>query len=75
LSLVFSYQVDTATPAFPRPTAHWWFGCKNTPSSTGNIIEDEALESEQRSQLNNDDGNGDIDLDAGEWDRLGGSFV
>ncbi|KAH8413605.1 hypothetical protein KR222_001617 [Zaprionus bogoriensis] len=29
------FAVDTATPAFPRPTAHWWFGCKNTPSSTG----------------------------------------
>ncbi|XP_034477847.1 matrix metalloproteinase-14 isoform X2 [Drosophila innubila] len=28
------FAVDTATPPFPRPTAHWWFGCKNTPSST-----------------------------------------
>ncbi|XP_043070505.1 stromelysin-3 isoform X1 [Drosophila grimshawi] len=58
------FAVDTATPAFPRPTAHWWFGCKNTPSSTGNIIEDDREESEQRSQLYADDGNGDIDLEA-----------
>ncbi|XP_036669711.1 matrix metalloproteinase-14 isoform X5 [Drosophila suzukii] len=29
------FAVDSATPPFPRPTAHWWFGCKNTPSSTG----------------------------------------
>ncbi|XP_017061889.1 stromelysin-3 isoform X2 [Drosophila ficusphila] len=28
------FAVDSATPPFPRPTAHWWFGCKNTPSST-----------------------------------------
>lgn len=31
-------QVDAADPAFPRPTAHWWFGCKNSPSQfSGNI--------------------------------------
>ncbi|XP_030377643.1 stromelysin-3 isoform X2 [Scaptodrosophila lebanonensis] len=28
------FAVDSAVPPFPRPTAHWWFGCKNTPSST-----------------------------------------
>ena len=47
----------------------------NKYTEKGNIVEDEAQESEQRSQLHADDGNGDIDLDAGEWDRLGGSFV
>lgn len=67
--------MDTANPPFPRPTAHWWFGCKNTPSSTGNIVDENPNESEQRSQLNNDEGFGDSDLEAGEWDRLYGSFV
>lgn len=28
----FPQQVDAADPSFPRPTAHWWFGCKNSPS-------------------------------------------
>lgn len=31
-------QVDIADPAFPRPTAHWWFGCKNSQVS-GNFKE------------------------------------
>lgn len=26
--------MDQTTPAFPRSTAHWWFGCKNAPSGT-----------------------------------------
>ncbi|KAH8369608.1 hypothetical protein KR093_000278, partial [Drosophila rubida] len=65
-----SLQVDTATPAFPRPTAHWWFGCKNTPSSTGNIVEEKPLEPEQHTQLHGDvDGNGDLDLDAAVGDH------
>lgn len=34
----FLRQVDAADPPFPRPTAHWWFGCKNTPSQfSGNM--------------------------------------
>ncbi|SPP75687.1 blast:Matrix metalloproteinase-14 [Drosophila guanche] len=59
------FAVDTATPAFPRPTAHWWFGCKNTPSSTGNIVEGSDSEYEQHSMVSHaDDGNSDFDLDA-----------
>lgn len=27
-----TFSIDQADPAFPRPTAHWWFGCKNSPS-------------------------------------------
>lgn len=52
-------QVDAADPTFPRPTAHWWFGCKNSPSQfSGNM------------ELNhgaNVDENGDIfgNIDAG----------
>lgn len=37
-------KVDAVDPPFPRPTAHWWFGCKNTPSSfntLGNVVEEE----------------------------------
>ncbi|XP_023162651.1 matrix metalloproteinase-14 isoform X2 [Drosophila hydei] len=43
------FAVDTASPPFPRPTAHWWFGCKNTPSSTAvgdNQSNDEPYEPE-----------------------------
>ncbi|XP_065370544.1 stromelysin-3 isoform X3 [Calliphora vicina] len=29
-----TFAVDSADPPFPRPSAHWWFGCKNTPSTT-----------------------------------------
>jgi hypothetical protein len=32
------HQVDSADPPFPRPTGHWWFGCKNSPSQfSGNM--------------------------------------
>ncbi|CAO1439363.1 unnamed protein product [Diamesa hyperborea] len=33
-----TFAVDAADPVFPRPTAHWWFGCKNSPSQfSGNF--------------------------------------
>ncbi|XP_059614019.1 matrix metalloproteinase-14 isoform X1 [Phlebotomus argentipes] len=38
-----TFSVDAADPPFPRPTAHWWFGCKNIPASfgsLGNVIAD-----------------------------------
>ncbi|XP_017838083.1 matrix metalloproteinase-14 isoform X2 [Drosophila busckii] len=50
------FAVDTATPPFPRPTAHWWFGCKNTPSSTAvgdNQTNDEAVEPEMAERTGN----------------------
>ncbi|XP_053675334.1 matrix metalloproteinase-14-like [Anopheles nili] len=28
-----TFTVDPSDPPFPRPTAHWWYGCKNTPST------------------------------------------
>ncbi|XP_061497686.1 matrix metalloproteinase-14 isoform X5 [Anopheles gambiae] len=28
-----TFTVDQSDPPFPRPTAHWWYGCKNTPST------------------------------------------
>ncbi|CAH1984950.1 unnamed protein product [Acanthoscelides obtectus] len=29
-----AFAVDQTTPAFPRSTAYWWFGCTNAPSGT-----------------------------------------
>ncbi|XP_076254161.1 matrix metalloproteinase 1 isoform X12 [Rhynchophorus ferrugineus] len=29
-----AFAVDATTPAFPRSTAYWWFGCSNAPSGT-----------------------------------------
>lgn len=38
----FRKQVDAADPPFPRPIAHWWFGCK----TSGNMeIEDHKTKS------------------------------
>ncbi|XP_055602632.1 matrix metalloproteinase-14 isoform X2 [Uranotaenia lowii] len=28
-----TFTVDQSDPPFPRPVAHWWYGCKNTPST------------------------------------------
>uniref|UniRef100_A0A7G3AQ15 Putative matrix metalloproteinase-19 isoform x1 n=1 Tax=Lutzomyia longipalpis TaxID=7200 RepID=A0A7G3AQ15_LUTLO len=36
-----TFSVDAADPPFPRPTAHWWFGCKNVPASFGSLGTDE----------------------------------
>ncbi|KPU76272.1 uncharacterized protein Dana_GF11910, isoform B [Drosophila ananassae] len=50
------FAVDTASPPFPRPTAHWWFGCKNTPSSTAvgdHQSNDEPLEPETAERTGN----------------------
>ncbi|XP_060516534.1 matrix metalloproteinase-14 isoform X3 [Cylas formicarius] len=29
-----AFAVDAVTPAFPRSTAYWWFGCKDAPAGT-----------------------------------------
>ncbi|XP_058465881.1 matrix metalloproteinase-14 isoform X2 [Malaya genurostris] len=28
-----TFSVDQSDPPFPRPVAHWWYGCKNAPST------------------------------------------
>ncbi|KAF5304494.1 hypothetical protein FQA39_LY09690 [Lamprigera yunnana] len=28
------FAIEQASPAFPRSTAYWWFGCKSSPSGT-----------------------------------------
>lgn len=58
-------QVDAANPPFPRPVAHWWYGCQNIPatfSSLGNHLTVQPSNSDS----------GDVDdlvFDAGRWNR------
>ncbi|XP_062543183.1 matrix metalloproteinase-14-like isoform X3 [Armigeres subalbatus] len=28
-----TFSIDQTDPPFPRPVAHWWYGCKNTPTT------------------------------------------
>ncbi|XP_055920661.1 matrix metalloproteinase-19 isoform X1 [Eupeodes corollae] len=64
-----TFAVDSADPPFPRPSAHWWFGCKNVPSSfnsLGNFISnsDEAVvDHNESSSYDNDDLNYDAGAD------------
>lgn len=58
-------QVDSANPAFPRPSAHWWFGCQSVPAtfnSLGMILASEP------SSVDSGDVD-DLGFDAGEWNR------
>ncbi|XP_055700592.1 matrix metalloproteinase-2 isoform X4 [Phlebotomus papatasi] len=58
-----TFSVDAADPPFPRPLAHWWFGCKNVPASfgsLGNVIADP-----EHSYSSHDDIDGDFLMDAG----------
>ncbi|XP_055530959.1 matrix metalloproteinase-14 isoform X2 [Wyeomyia smithii] len=34
-----TFSVDVSDPPFPRPVAHWWYGCKNTPSTFNTLAE------------------------------------
>ncbi|XP_049547028.1 matrix metalloproteinase-14 isoform X3 [Anopheles darlingi] len=36
-----TFTVDQSDPPFPRPTAHWWYGCKNTPTTFNTLGTDE----------------------------------
>ncbi|KAM7344269.1 matrix metalloproteinase 1 isoform 2-T4 [Cochliomyia hominivorax] len=58
-----TFAVDSADPPFPRPSAHWWFGCKNTPSTTGNIV-DNSQETELHESSFNDYDNDETLFDA-----------
>ncbi|XP_037046819.1 matrix metalloproteinase-14 isoform X1 [Bradysia coprophila] len=56
-----TFSVDDANPPFPRPTAHWWFGCSNVPSafdSLGNVIASDNTDKETDHDV------GDIVFDA-----------
>ncbi|XP_049307228.1 matrix metalloproteinase-14 isoform X1 [Bactrocera dorsalis] len=63
-----TFSVDAANPPFPRPSAHWWFGCKNVPSSTGNIIEN-SYEPFLHSAYNNDENDESLQFEAGNDDH------
>lgn len=71
--MFFLQQVDAADPPFPRPSAHWWFGCKNSPSTftnntpLGNVMLEEQDASHRTTSSDVID---DFALfDAGEWNR------
>lgn len=59
-----AFAVDVTTPAFPRSTAYWWFGCQDAPSGTVGTSESRGwLQGGEGVQF--DDQNG-FDMDAGE---------
>lgn len=62
--LFFNSQVDQVDPPFPRPTAHWWFGCKNTPSSFNTL--GNVKEVEEEDPLNSVDVGDLVMFDTGE---------
>ncbi|CRK95035.1 CLUMA_CG008519, isoform B [Clunio marinus] len=49
-----TFSIDSADPAFPRPSAHWWFGCKDTPYQYSGNMELET-QSENEDILGNFD--------------------
>ncbi|XP_055315520.1 matrix metalloproteinase-14 isoform X2 [Sitodiplosis mosellana] len=32
-----TFSVDAANPPFPRPVAHWWYGCQNIPATFSSL--------------------------------------
>lgn len=54
-----AFAVDQTSPAFPRSTAYWWFGCKDKPSGTIGTSESKAwlLDEESTSEPKWDDTN------------------
>ncbi|XP_035785461.1 stromelysin-3-like isoform X1 [Anopheles albimanus] len=59
-----TFTVDQSDPPFPRPTAHWWYGCKNTPS-TFNTLGNVRLEKSD----DHPDGYADLNPDAAGTDE------
>lgn len=66
-------QVDAANPPFPRPTAHWWYGCQNVASTFNNLGEIQAGPTEHL-ESGTDADVGDLVFDAGEWNRPEGNL-
>lgn len=65
MTIIF-FQVDESNPPFPRPTAHWWFGCPNVPAafdSLGNVIS--AVPEHEHGFGHHDSDVSDIGFDAG----------
>jgi len=50
------FTVDRGNPAFPRPTAQWWFGCPATSQfKDGNNIEDAVVSLVKKEEFGIDD--------------------
>ncbi|CAH1130895.1 unnamed protein product [Ceutorhynchus assimilis] len=59
-----AFAVDQTTPAFPRSTAYWWFGCQDAPAGTVGTSESRGwLQGEEGGTIPLDDQNG-FDMDA-----------
>uniref|UniRef100_A0A1Q3FMU4 Putative matrix metalloproteinase n=1 Tax=Culex tarsalis TaxID=7177 RepID=A0A1Q3FMU4_CULTA len=56
-----TFSIDQSDPAFPRPVAHWWYGCKNSPSTFDSIGNIKTLKKEEDLHHNDAD---DLILDA-----------
>ncbi|KAL1513726.1 hypothetical protein ABEB36_003098 [Hypothenemus hampei] len=60
-----AFAVDTTSPAFPRSTGYWWFGCKDAPAGTIGTSESRGwYKGEEGDTMPVDDQNG-FDMDAG----------
>lgn len=67
--------MDAANPPFPRPTAHWWYGCQNVASTFNNLGEIQAAGPTEHMESGSDgDVVGDLVFDAGEWNRPAGNL-
>lgn len=59
-----AFAVENTNPAFPRSTAHWWFGCKEAPRGTIGTL-GFISEADESDDSNNSPGDFDSSLDAG----------
>lgn len=57
-----AFAVDVTSPAFPRSTAYWWFGCKDAPAGTigsselrGTLVGEESSNSQFADAANDTD--------------------
>lgn len=58
-----AFAVENTNPAFPRSTAHWWFGCKEAPRGTIGTL-GFISEADESDDSNNSPGDFDSSLDA-----------
>ncbi|XP_058837525.1 matrix metalloproteinase-19 isoform X1 [Topomyia yanbarensis] len=56
-----TFAIDESDPPFPRPVAHWWYGCKNSPSTFNTLGNIKAVKKED---VEHDNVADDLILDA-----------
>lgn len=61
-----TFSIDQSDPPFPRPVAHWWYGCKNTPSTFDTLGNVKAIKNEE---VQHDNVADDLILDAAGTDE------